>query len=222
MPANKIDKPLTLVTGASRGIGRAVCLELADKEHHVIALARTIGALEDLADTIGDENITLIPQDLTEGAALERLGPMLFEKFGRLDNFIGNAGAINTLSPLAQCDPSEWQRIFAVNVTANVHLIRSLDPLLRAAPRGHALFMTSNVAHDARPYWGAYAASKAALESMILGYAKEVANTNLKVSLFNPGSVATSMWAKSHPGQDQSKLTQPDEIACDIVAALVV
>lgn len=211
-----MNKPVTLVTGASRGIGRATCVELARNNHHIIALARTIGGLEELADEVGDDNITLVPQDLLDGKSLEALGPMIFDKFGRLDNFIANAGAINTLSPLAQCDVSEWNRIFAVNVTANVHLIRTLDPLLRAAPHGHAVFLTSNVAEKPRAFWGAYASSKSALESMAEMYRQEVENTNLKVSVFNPGSVATSMWAKSHPGQDQSKLTQPDEIARQI------
>ena len=208
-----MNKPLTLVTGASRGIGRATAEELVNRGHHVIALARTIGALEELADKVGDENITLVPQDLTDGQALEGLGPALFDKFGRLDNFIGNAGAIQTLSPLHQADPSEWNRVFAVNVTANLHLIRTLHPLLNAAPQAKAIFVTSNVASDHRAYWGAYSASKAALEAMVNSYSQETANTNIAVKLFNPGSVATKMWAASHPGQDQSKLTQPAETA---------
>ena len=212
-----MNKPVTLVTGASRGIGRATVVELANNGHHVIALARTIGALEELADEVGDENITLIPQDIADGNALEALGPKVFEKFGKLDNFIGNAGAINTLSPLHQADPSEWQRIFNVNVTANLHFIRTLHPLLVNANNGHAIFMTSNVANDHRAYWGAYAASKAALEAMVNGYAREVEKTALNVHLYNPGSVATKMWAASHPGADQSKLTQPVEVAKDLV-----
>ncbi len=215
-----MNKPVTLVTGASRGIGRATAVELVNCGHHVIALARTIGALEELADEVGDDNITLIPQDVTDGNALEALGPMLFEKFGRLDNFIGNAGAINTLSPLHQADPAQWDRVFAVNVTANVHFIRTLHPLLQAAPNGNVVFLTSNVATDHRAYWGAYAASKAALEAMANSYKEEVANTNISVKLFNPGSVATKMWAASHPGQDQSKLTQPKDVAAQIVDLL--
>lgn len=215
-----MNKPVTLVTGASRGIGRATAVELINRGHHVIALARTIGALEELADEVGDENITLVPQDVTDGNALEGLGPMLFDKFGRLDNFIGNAGAINTLSPLHQADPSQWERVFAVNVTANLRFVRTLHPLLVAAPKGRAIFMTSNVASDHRAYWGAYAASKAALEAMINSYSEEIANTDLSVHLFNPGSVATKMWAASHPGQDPAKLTQPAEVAVKIADLL--
>lgn len=215
-----MNKPLTLVTGASRGIGRATCVELVKNGHHVIALARTIGGLEELADEVGANNITLIPQDVTDGQALERLGPMLYDKFGRLDNFIGNAGAIHKLCPLHQADPSEWNRVFAINVTANLHLIRTLHPLLTAAPKGHAIFMTSNVASDHRAYWGAYAASKAALEAMINGYKREIEQTNLRVHLYNPGSVATKMYAASHPGVDLSSLKQPDEAAREIVALL--
>ena len=215
-----MNKPVTLVTGASRGIGRATAKELVAQGHHVIALARTIGALEELADEVGDENITLIPQDVTDGKALEALGPMLFDKFGKLDNFIGNAGAINTLSPMHQADPSQWDRVFAINVTANLHFIRTLHPLLTAALKANAVFMTSNVATDHRAYWGAYAASKAALEAMVNSYEREIENTNLKLHLFNPGSVATKMWAASHPGADQSKLTQPEDVAKDIVSLL--
>lgn len=215
-----MNKPLTLVTGASRGIGRATCVELVNQGHHVIALARTIGALEELAYEVGDENITLIPQDVTDGKALEGLGPLLYDKFNKLDNFIGNAGAIHKLCPLHDADPSEWERIFAINVTANLHLIRTLHPLLVNAPKGHAIFLTSNVASDHRAYWGAYAASKAALEAMVNGYREEVKQTNLSVHLFNPGSVATKMYAASHPGVDPSTLTQPDEVARGIVGLL--
>lgn len=215
-----MNKPVTLVTGASRGIGRATCVELVKRGHHVVALARTIGALEELADEVGDANITLVPQDLTDGQALEALGPLLFEKFGKLDNFIGNAGAIQKLCPLNNADPAEWDRVFAINVTANMRLIRTLHPLLIAAPHGHAVFITSNVASDHRAYWGAYSASKAALEAMVNGYAQEVEKTNLSVHLLNPGSVATKMWASSHPGQDQTKLTQPEEIAVKIADLL--
>ncbi len=211
-----MNKPVTLVTGASRGIGRATCVELINKGHHVIAMARTIGALEELADAVGDDNITLIPQDITDGNALERLGPMIFDKFGRLDNFIANAGMISTLSPLHQCDPAEWNRVFQVNVTANVHLIRTLHPLLNKADKGNVIFVTSNVADTPRAYWGAYAASKAAVETMAKGYAQEVENTGINVHIYNPGSVATAMWQKSHPGQDQSLLKQPDEAAREI------
>lgn len=214
------DQKIALVTGASRGIGYATCKALVNKGYHVVALARTVGGLEDLADEVGDENITLIPQDLTKGQALEGLGPILFERFGRLDVFVGNAGDISVLTPTPQSDPVVWQRIFAVNVMANVHLIRTLDPLLRHAPDGRAVFITSNAATEPRAYWGAYAASKAALASMVEGYAQEVANTNLKVELYNPGRVATKMRQVVYPGEDQSTLKTADEAAQEILALL--
>lgn len=207
------NKPVALVTGASRGIGRATCVALVNRGYHVLALARTVGGLESLADEVGDENITLIPQDLTKGQALEALGPMVFDKFGRLDVLIANAGDITALTPTAQSDPTVWQRIFAVNVIANVHLIRTLDPLLRAADKGRAIFVTSGVANDPRAYWGAYAASKAALESMVKSYAVEVEKTSLKVDLFNPGRVATKTRAVVYPGEDQTTLDTPEDAA---------
>lgn len=214
------DAPLTLVTGASRGIGRALCVEMVSRGHHVIALARTVGALEELADEVGNDNITLIPQDLTDGQSLEALGPLLFEKFGKLDNFIGNAGMLGTLCPMAQTDPVQWQRVFAINVTANLHLIRTLDPLLRAAPKGKAVFITSNAATNPRAYWGAYAASKAALESMVRAYSQEVETAPLSISLFNPGRVATKMRAAAYPGEDPSTLDQPFNVARKIADTL--
>ncbi|PCI00597.1 MAG: oxidoreductase [Alphaproteobacteria bacterium] len=206
-------KPVALVTGASRGIGRATCIELVNAGYHVLALARTVGALEELADEVGDENITLIPQDLTNGQALEGLGPMVFDKFGRLDVFIANAGDITSLTPTAQSDPSVWQRIFAVNVMANIHLIRTLDPLLRNAEKGKAIFVSSNVANDPRAYWGAYAASKAALESAVKCYASEVENTSMSVEIFNPGRAATKTRGVVYPGEDQSTLDTAEDVA---------
>ena len=215
-----MNKPVTLVTGASRGIGRALCVELVNAGHHVVALARTIGALEELADEVGDDNITLIPQDLMDGASLEKLGPLLFDKFGRLDNFIANAGMLGTLCPLSQCDPSSWDRVFKVNVMANVHLVRTLHPLLANADKAHAVFLTSSVAQNPRAYWGAYAASKAALENMARGYADEVENTNIKIDIFNPGGAATKMRAQAFPGENPATLPTAESVAKKIIALM--
>jgi NAD(P)-dependent dehydrogenase (short-subunit alcohol dehydrogenase family) len=215
-----MNKPVTIVTGASRGIGHEVCLNLADQGHHIVALARTIGGLEDLADKIGDENITLIPQDLTDGAALEKLGPLLFEKLGRLDNFIANAGLLGTLCPLSQCDPTEWNRVFAVNVTANMHLIRTLTPLLKSSDNAHAIFVTSSVAKQPRAYWGAYAASKAALENMVETYKQEMTGANINISIFDPGGTATKMRASAFPGEDPNDLPTAKETAAKLVKLL--
>jgi len=216
-----MEKPVTLVTGASRGIGYETCLLLVEKGHHIIALARTIGGLEDLADKVGDDNITLIPQDLMDGASLEKLGPALFEKLGRLDNFIANGAMLGTLCPLSQCDPTEWNRIFATNVTANVHLIRTLHPLLNASDKANAVFVTSGVAKNPRAYWGAYAASKAALENMAEAYNQEIADTNINVSIFDPIRSATKMRASAYPGEDPNTLPSATDTAKRLVKSLV-
>lgn len=213
------DNRIILVTGASRGIGKAVSIELARRGHHVIALARTFGGLEELADEVDalqSGGITLIPQDLTDFNALENLGPSLFERFGRLDGFIGNAGMLGRLMPLAQTDPKLCATVFQVNVMANFHLIRTLDPLLRASNDGRAVFVTSNAATQPRAYWGPYAASKAALENMVHTYAQETENTPLKVSLYNPGRVATTMRAQAYPGENPATLTKPEDIAPEL------
>ncbi len=215
-----MNKPVSLVTGASRGIGFATCIALANKGHHIVALARTVGGLEELADKIGDDNITLIPQDLADGQSLEKLGPLLFDKFGRLDNFIANAGMLGTLCPLAQSDPSEWQRTFNINVIANVHLIRTLDPLLRASNNSNVIFVTSSVGANPHAYWGAYAASKAALDNMAEVYKQEVADTNINVSIFNPGGTATKMRASAFPGEDANSLPTAEDTAKRLVQVL--
>lgn len=212
-----MNKPVTLVTGASRGIGYALCVELVKSGHHVVALARTVGGLEALADEVGDDNVTLIPQDLTDGKVLEALGPMLFDKFGRLDNFIANAAMLGNLTPLSQCDPTEWNRVFAINVTANVHLIRTLHPLLNKSDNAHCVFLTSSVAQHPRAYWGAYAASKSALENMAHTYGQEVENTNINISIFDPGATATKMRAQAFPGENQEKLPSAQETAAKIM-----
>jgi len=215
-----MNKAVSFVTGASRGIGFETCVRLANKDHHIVALARTVGGLEELADKIGDDNITLIPQDLTDGTSLEKLGPMLFDKFGRLDNFIANAGLLGTLCPISQCDPTEWQRVFAINVTANMHLIRTLHPLLNAAPSANAVFVTSSVAQHPRAYWGAYAASKAALENMAEIYKQETADSNINVSIFDPGGTATKMRASAFPGEDPNNLPSAKDTAEKLIKAL--
>ncbi len=168
---------IALVTGASRGIGRAMALALARRGAHVVALARTQGALDELDDEIGamGGQATLVPCDLADFDALDRLGAALFDRFGRLDVLVGNGGILGPLTPLAHADPKDWNKVMAVNVTANWRLIRSLDPLLRASSAGRALFITSGAAHRARmkPYWGPYAVSKAALEAIARTYAAE-------------------------------------------------
>jgi NAD(P)-dependent dehydrogenase (short-subunit alcohol dehydrogenase family) len=206
---------IALVTGASRGIGRALALELAREGVHVVALARTQGALEELDDEIRALGgaATLVPADMTDFDALDRLGAALFERWGRLDVLVGNAGVLGPLSPLGHVEVKDWNRVFAVNVTANWRLIRSLDPLLRASDAGRVAFVTSSAAYKASPYWGPYAASKAALEALARTYAAETRNERVKVMVVNPGRMRTRMRAQAMPGEDPMTLPTPEEFA---------
>jgi NAD(P)-dependent dehydrogenase (short-subunit alcohol dehydrogenase family) len=220
---------VALVTGASRGIGKAVALALAASGVHVVALARTQGGLEQLDDEIralrpqAENPATLVPCDLRDHAAIDRLGEALFRRWGRLDILLGNAGALGPLSPLHHVDPKQWEDVFSVNVTANWRLIRALDPLLRQSPAGRVAFITSAAASHAelRAYWGPYAASKAALDALARTYAAETANTSqIRVMLINPGPLRTRMRATAMPGEDPKTLRTPEEIAPKIVALL--
>ncbi len=214
---------IALVTGASRGIGQAVARALGRQGAHVVAVARTVGGLEALDDAIrkdGGPAATLVPLDLTDGAAIDRIGAALFERFGRLDILVGNAGILGTLSPVGHLDPSTFERVFAINVTANWRLIRSLDPLLRRSPAGRALFVTSGITRHAAPYWAAYTASKAALEALALGWAAETVDTTLRVNLINPGPTRTRLRAEAFPGEKPETLSTPEAIAEAFLPAL--
>jgi len=213
---------VALVTGASRGIGRAAARALAAEGAHVIALARTVGALEDIDDEIksGGGAATLVPLDLKDFPALDRLGASIFERWGRLDAFFGNAAVLGTVTPLAHMDPKVFQELVDVNITSNWRLIRSLDPLLRRSDAGRALFVTSGAARHHIPFWGGYSMSKAALESLTLIYAAECEGTNIKVNLLSPGAVRTAMRAKAFPGEDPMTLPTPDAVVPTIVELL--
>jgi len=220
------DQPLkgrvTLVTGASRGIGYQAALALAKAGSHIIATARTQGGLEDLDDTIKAEggDCTLVPMDLKNGDGIDQLGKVINDRWRRLDGFFANAGVLGDMTPAPHTVPKKWDEVMAVNVTANYRFIRSLDPLLRASETGRAVFMTSGVAKTHRAYWGAYAASKAALEAFVSCYAKESEITSLKVNLLNPGATRTSMRAKAVPGEDPETLPDPADLAPLIVEML--
>ncbi|MFN3232633.1 MAG: SDR family NAD(P)-dependent oxidoreductase [Alphaproteobacteria bacterium] len=206
---------IALVTGASRGIGYAVARALASQGAHVIAVARTVGGLEELDDEIqaAGGSATLVPLDLSETATIDQLGGAIAERWGKLDILIGNAGILGELGPMPHQDPKLWDDVLALNLTANWRLIRACDALLRASDAGRALFLSSSVGHVARAHWGAYAVSKAALEMMVRTYAQEIGNTKIRVSLLNPGAVATAMRAKAMPGEDPQTLPTPDQVA---------
>lgn len=206
---------VALVTGASRGIGRAIALGLAAAGAHIIALSRKAGDLEALDDAIGaagDDRATLVPLDLTDGAGIDRLGGAIAERWGRLDILVGNAGILGVMSPLPHIPPAVWDELMAVNVTANWRLIRSLDALLRASDAGRAVFTTSGAARKNRPYWGGYATTKAALNQMVVTYAAETEGSPLRVNLLNPGPMRTDMRAAAFPGEDPETLPTPDEL----------
>ena len=221
-----MSKPLkgrvTLVTGASRGIGYAAAEALAEAGSDIIAIARTQGGLEALDDAVKakGQSCTLVPMDLTQTDGIDRLGAIINERWSKLDGLLANAGMLGEITPVPHLDPKTWDKLVNVNLTANFRLIRSLDPLLRASDSGRALFMTSGVANTRRAYWGAYAATKAGLEALVQCYAKEAEVTALKVNLLNPGATRTAMRAKAMPGEDPSKLPNPSDIAPLIVKML--
>jgi NAD(P)-dependent dehydrogenase (short-subunit alcohol dehydrogenase family) len=215
LTAQRLKDRIALITGASRGIGRAVAEKFAQERAHVLLLARTRKALEEVDDRIraGGGNATLIPLDLADGKAIDALGPSLYERFGRLDVLVGSAAILGRLSPLPHIPAEHWERSFAVNVTANWRLIRTLDPLLRRSDSGRVIFVTSGVARSARAYWAPYSVSKAALECLAKTYANETADSPIKVNLIDPGSTATRMRAEAYPGEDQSTLRKPEDVA---------
>ena len=217
-----LENRIALVTGASRGIGRAAAIALARAGAHVILLARTVGGLEEADDEIqkAGGGATLVPLNLRDFEALDRLGASIHERWGKLDAFLGNAGVLGALTPLSHLDPKVWQEAIDVNVTANWRLIRSLDPLLRASDAGRVLFVTTGAARKHTPYWGVYAVTKAALESLALTYAEECAGTNVKVNLFSPGPLRTAMRKRAMPGEDPETLRPPEAVAPEIVELL--
>ena len=213
---------IALVTGASRGIGRAAAIALGAEGAHVICIARTVGGLEETDDAIvkAGGTATLVPLNLKDFSAIDRLGASIYERWGKLDAFLGNAGVLGALTPLAQLEPKIFAELTDINVTANYRLIRSLDPLLRQSDAGRVLFVTSGAAAKHTPYWGGYAMSKAALESLALTYATECEVSNVKVNLLNPGAIRTAMRAKAMPGEERSSLKRPEDLAPLIVELL--
>jgi NAD(P)-dependent dehydrogenase (short-subunit alcohol dehydrogenase family) len=213
---------IALVTGASRGIGRAAALALSEAGNHVVAVARTTGALEELDDEIQKRGgtATLVPLDLNHGDAIDQLGGAIFDRFGRLDALFANAAIAGPVTPVAHIEPRAWDAAFATNLTANYRLIRSFDALLRISPAGRALFVTSSAARESRPYFGLYAATKAGLETLVAAYAAEAAVSNVKVNLIAPGPLRTRLRAEAHPGEDPATVAPPETIAQEVVRML--
>ena len=210
----RFDGKVALVTGASRGIGRSIAKALALQGAHVVALARTKGGLEELDDELKalGAQISLLRLDLRESAQIDNLGPTLYERWQRLDIFVGNAGILGPLSPLGHISEADWTQTLNINVTANWRLLRTLDPILRLSPAGRVLFMTSNASQNCRAYWGPYSVSKAALEALAKTYAHEVQTTPVRVNLLNPGRMRTRMRAKAYPGEDENTVPPPEAI----------
>jgi NAD(P)-dependent dehydrogenase (short-subunit alcohol dehydrogenase family) len=223
-----MSKPLSdriaLVTGASRGIGAALALQLAQAGAHVVAVARTVGGLEELDDNIkaAGGSATLVPLDVKDSDGIARLALALNERYGRLDVLVGNAGVLGPLSPLDHYQPKDWDNLFAVNVTANWQLIRTMEALLKRSQAGRAVFLTSAVAYKGRAYWGPYAATKAALDALVRSYAAESATTKVRVNLFAPGPTRTRMYLGAFPGIDRETLPTPEEVAQAIVPLCTV
>jgi NAD(P)-dependent dehydrogenase (short-subunit alcohol dehydrogenase family) len=215
----QLENRIAVVTGASRGIGKSAALALARQGAHVIAVARTQGGLEELDDEIKamGGSATLVPADVKDFPALDRLGAAIHERWGRLDILIGNAGVLGKLSPLGHIEPKSWDEVMAINVTANWRLIRSLDPLLKRSEDGRAIFVTSGAAQKAFAYWGTYSISKAALEALVKTYAAEIATTKVTANMFSPGPTRTRMRALAMPGEDPETLPSPDEVAEQLV-----
>lgn len=206
---------VALITGASRGIGAAAAKRLAAEGAHVVLAARTVGGLEEVDDAVKalGGTATLVPIDLRQMEMVDALGAQVYERFGRLDILVGNAAILGSLSPLAHASPSEVEDVFTVNTIANYRLLRACDPLLRRAPAGRVIMVTSGAAAAPIAYWGPYASSKAALEHLTLTYAAEVRQTNIRVNLLDPGAVRTRMRAKAFPGEDPTSLPAPEAVA---------
>jgi len=218
--AGGLDGAIALVTGASRGIGAAVAVQLGRLGARVVITARTQGGLEDTDDAIralGGE-ATLLPLDLRQGEPIDAIGPTLLQRFGRLDVLVHNAAALGRLTPVSHIVADDWADVVAVNLSASWRLIRTCDPLLRQAPAGRAVFVTESRAREPRAYWGAMGATKAAMEHLVLTWAQEVATTRLRVNLFDPGPVATRMRSNAFPAEDRSALPVPEAVAPALAA----
>jgi NAD(P)-dependent dehydrogenase (short-subunit alcohol dehydrogenase family) len=213
--SSNLTSRIAVVTGASRGIGYATARALAKAGAHIVAVARTQGGLEELDDEIRKNggSATLVPLNMTDSDGLARLGAALHERHGKIDILVGNAGVAGPSSPLGHVDLKPWNDVIAVNLTANFQLIRCMEPLLRSSDAGRAVFVTAGSAQRAPGYRGPYAASKAALETLVRVWAAETASTRVRVNLFSPGPIRTRMRAIVFPGEDPMTLDTPEQAA---------
>lgn len=207
---------IALITGASRGLGAAVARRFAAEGAHVLLAARTVGGLEEVDDAIraasaDQTQATLIPIDLKNIDDIEKLAAAIADRFGRLDVLVGNAAILGEMTPVSQIDPKTWDEVIATNLTANWHLIRTLEPLLLSSDSGRAIFLTSGVS-GGRAYWGGYAVTKTALEALVQTWAQEVEQTKLRINIVDPGAVRTAMRAKAYPGEDPMTLPPPKDV----------
>ncbi|MBO0736451.1 MAG: SDR family NAD(P)-dependent oxidoreductase [Alphaproteobacteria bacterium] len=205
---------VALITGASRGIGAAVARRFAEEGAHVVIAARTVGGLEEVDDEIraAGGSATLVPLDLRDFIKIDELAAALFERYRRLDILVGNAAEFGTFSPLGHIDPATWTEVIDLNLTANWRLIRAMDPLLRTAASGRAIFVTASVAGRTLPYWGPYAVSKAGLEALVKIYAGEIAKTRVRANLIDPGIVRTRLRSRVFPGENAAVLPPPESV----------
>ena len=210
----RLEGRIALITGASRGIGAAVARRFAAEGATLVLAARTVGGLEETDDAVrkaSGKGATLVPMNITDGAAVDQLGGALHEKFGKLDILVANAASLGVLSPVGHIEPRIWDETVAVNLTSNFRLIRSLDPLLRLSDAGRAIFVSSGAARG-NAFWGAYAATKAGLNALATCYANEMKNSNVRVNIVDPGAQRTRMRAHAFPGEDPETLPTPDEM----------
>jgi NAD(P)-dependent dehydrogenase (short-subunit alcohol dehydrogenase family) len=212
---NNLKGKIALITGATHGIGKSIALTLARAGAEIIAIGRTQSALEELDDEIKKigYKATLVPLDLTQSELIEKLSNVLYDRYKKLDILVCNAGILGSLTPINHIDENEWNKVISTNVTANIALLRSFDRLLKMSRKAQVLFLTSNIVQLKKPFWGIYAASKAALEQIAFSYAEEVRQTDISVNLVDPGAVATNLRSKAMPGEKQDSLTQPEDLS---------
>ena len=216
---NDLNNRIALVTGATKGIGKEIAITLAKNNIHVILLGRTISALEELNDLINDfgGKSSCIQFDLNDLNEIPKLSMAISKRWGKLDILISNAAYLHNLTPLSHLSEKDWQLSLNINLSSNWLLIKHLESLLLKSDSGKAIFMTSGASQGYRPFWGAYAISKAGLDSMIRAWSSEMEKTDLKINLYDPGATRTQMRARAYPGEDPASLKDPTEISNDIL-----